>query len=80
MSKKTLLELRDAWGFTLFQLRHVMELQRVINVEHDPVYLALQGRLMGLEQAEHLLKGIYLLTGTFYRLEDIDIRVEEVGK
>ena len=79
MKKITLLELRDAWGFSLVQLRHVMELQHVVDVEHDAVYLALCGRLMTIEQAKLLLRGIYLLTGTQYRLEDIDIWVQEMS-
>ena len=78
MSKKTFLELRDAWGFTLMQLRHVMELQHVTNVEYDPIYLALYERPMTPKQAEQLLRGIYLLTGTKYSLADIDIQVQEV--
>ena len=75
VGKITLLELREAWGFTLFQLRHVMELQHIVSLEYDVVYLALCGRSMTIEQAELFLKGIYLLTGVKYNLEDIDIQV-----
>ncbi len=78
--KKTLLELRDARGFTLMQLRHVLELQHVVNVRHDIVFLALRGCPMTREQAELLLRGIYLLTGTKYLLEDVDIQVQEINE
>jgi hypothetical protein len=80
VQKKTLLELRDAWGFSLVQLRHALGLQHVVNVEYDPIYFALHSRSMTHEQAEQLLCGIYLLTGTQYSLEDIDIQVEGIDE
>jgi hypothetical protein len=75
--KITLLELREAWGFTLFQLRHVMQLQHIVSLENDILYLVLSSRSVTIEQAELLLDSIYLLTGTRYRLEDIDIHIEK---
>ncbi|MBA2392262.1 MAG: hypothetical protein H0V70_05895 [Ktedonobacteraceae bacterium] len=80
MRKITLLELREAWGFTLFQLRHVMQLQHIVSLEHDVLYLVLSGRDVTIDQAELLLSSIYLLTGTRYCLEDIDIHVEEASE
>jgi hypothetical protein len=80
VSKITLLELRDAWGFSLVQLRYVMELQHIVNLEHDLVYLALHRRPMTFEQVDRFLKGIYLLTGTYYRLEDVDIVLKEMDE
>jgi hypothetical protein len=74
--KITLLELREAWGFSLFQLRHVMELQHVVSLENDILYLVLSGRSVTIKQAGLLLDGIYLLTGTRYCLEDVDILVD----